>query len=169
MSLMLNYPRSPKHHFFVWIHLLLLYYFCVCLSVPFTRRSHHLASIHHTPPTSHPSRSYCSVKHPRLRPHSHWQQRYSNTPHTTTNPSACYFIFHFSTLHLHLLFFLFKLLPLSFDMFNLLEFKISCELLGFFSSMVIQEHKIHQVHRLSIWYFKLWCASGPWSIKTTAI
>lgn len=63
-----------------------------CLSVPSTRRPHHLASIHHSPPTSHPSRSYCSIRHPRLRTHSHWQQRYSTTPHISTTPSACYIL-----------------------------------------------------------------------------
>lgn len=65
----------------------------MCLSVPSTRRPHNPASIHHSPPTSHPSRTYCSIRHPRLRPHSHWQQRYSTTPRISTTPSACYSIF----------------------------------------------------------------------------
>lgn len=73
----------------VWIH------FCCCccivfvymyLSVPSTRRPHNPASIHHSPPTSHPSRFYCSIRHPRLRPHSHWQQRYSTIPRISTTP-----------------------------------------------------------------------------------
>ena len=65
----------------------------MCLSVPSTRRSHHPASIHHSPPTSHPSRYYCTIRHPRLRPHSHWQQRYSTAPRVSTTSSACSFIF----------------------------------------------------------------------------
>lgn len=80
----------------IWIQFFLLVYFfclvCKCLSVPSTRRPHHPASIHHSPPTSHPTRPYWSIRHPRLRPHSHWQQRYSTTPRISTTPSACYIL-----------------------------------------------------------------------------
>lgn len=90
----LNYVTSH-----VWIHFLLFLLYCffvyMCLSVPSTRRPHNPASIHHSPPTSHPSRSYCSIRHPRLRPHSQWQQRYSTTPRVPPTPSACYCIFPF--------------------------------------------------------------------------
>lgn len=71
---------------------------CVCLSVPSTRRPHNPASIHHLPPTSHFSRSYHSIRHPRLRPHSHWQQRYSINPRISTAPSACLCIFPLTSL-----------------------------------------------------------------------
>lgn len=69
--------------FFV-VFLFVCAYICVCLSVPSTRRPHHPASIHHSPSPSHPSRSYCTIRHPRLRPHSHWQQRYSTKPHASS-------------------------------------------------------------------------------------
>lgn len=61
----------------------LVFVVCVpCVRVrlsPSARGPHHPASIHHTPPPSHPSRPHCPVRHPRLRPHSHWQQRYSTS------------------------------------------------------------------------------------------
>lgn len=79
----------------VWIHFCCccIVFVYMCLSVPSTRHPHNPASIHHSPPTSHTSRSYCSIRHPRLRPHSHWQPRYSTTPLSSTTPSACYCIF----------------------------------------------------------------------------
>lgn len=59
----------------------------MCPSVS-TRHSHHLASIHHSPPPSQPCRSHRSFRHPRLRPRAPWRQRYSTAPHVSTGPSA---------------------------------------------------------------------------------
>lgn len=70
----------------------LLHYLCVYVSVymPSTRSPHNPASIHHSPPSSHSSRSYCTIRHPCLRPHSHWRQRYSTTPCISISSSACH-------------------------------------------------------------------------------
>lgn len=52
------------------------------------RRPHNLASIHHSPPQSHPCRPHRSFRHPHLRPRARWQQRYSTARHISTGPSA---------------------------------------------------------------------------------
>lgn len=57
------------------------------------RRPHNLASIHHSPPPSHPCRPHRSFRHPCLRPRARWQQRYSTARHVSTGPSTPSFTF----------------------------------------------------------------------------
>lgn len=63
---------------------------CLYVSI---RRPHNLASIHHYPPPSHPCRPHRSFRHPHLRPHTPWQQRYSTVRHISTGPSTPSFTF----------------------------------------------------------------------------
>lgn len=58
---------------------------CVHVSI---RRPHNPASIHHSPPPSHPCRPHRSFRHPHLRPCARWQHRYSTARHISTGPFA---------------------------------------------------------------------------------